>query len=118
MSEDYADITSVEARRCNCWAGNPENYEGPQRTCPEHGENPDWNDYPPWASILFHQRDEAIAEREVLRQRIQRVIELHTDSVAGVCPSCARIGDQSDEDDGLVAWPCPTVRVLDPEAGS
>lgn len=80
---------------------------------------------------LFHQRDEAIAEREVLRvraealaaenarlrERMARAIELHTDSPAGVCPSCARIGEQSIDDDGLVPWPCPTVLALNPRAG-
>lgn len=41
------------------------------------------------------------------------VYALHTDSVAGVCPTCYRLHDASDpDDDGLVDWPCPTLRAL------
>lgn len=84
-----------------------------------------------WADELLHQRDHAIAEALVwrkrnadlaaenarLRERQRRVIELHTDSPAGPCPSCGRVGDVSDEDDGLVPWPCPTILALDSRAG-
>ncbi|HEX6968934.1 MAG TPA: hypothetical protein VF174_09030 [Micromonosporaceae bacterium] len=104
-----------------------------------------------WSEELFHQRDTAIAEAEVLRlelkdlaeqrdaltlrlaevavlngqmaqenarlrERLQQIVELHTDSPAGVCPSCGRIGEQSDTDDGLVNWPCPTVQIANPRA--
>lgn len=51
-----------------------------------------------------------------LRERLARIAELHTDSVAGVCPSCGRIGEQSFDDDGLVNWPCPTVLIANPAA--
>jgi hypothetical protein len=51
---------------------------------------------------------------EVMRLRtlVDDIYHLHTDSPAGVCPSCGRIGDQSDTDDGLVNWPCPTVQAI------
>lgn len=41
-----------------------------------------------------------------------RIRELHTDSVAGVCPCCYRLNDVSDTDDGLVDWPCPTLQAI------
>lgn len=105
--EAYADITSVEP------------------VLPLHSVG-DWSDE------LFRQRDEAIAEALVwrkrtvdltaenarLRERQRRVIELHTDSPAGHCPSCGRVGDVSDEDDGLVPWPCPTILAVDPKVGA
>lgn len=55
-------------------------------------------------------------ERNHLRAVVEKIWELHTDSIAGVCPSCARLGDQSDTDDGLVPWPCPTILAIEPDA--
>lgn len=51
---------------------------------------------------------------EVIEHRaaVDMIRVLHTDSVAGFCPTCYRVGDVSDTDDGLVAWPCPTLRAL------
>ena len=53
-----------------------------------------------------------IAEVERLRAALDDIRVLHVDSPAGFCPSCGRLGDVSDTDDGLVAWPCPTTRVI------
>jgi hypothetical protein len=53
--------------------------------------------------------------RAELLRRIERVRELHTDSPAGFCPSCARLHVVSDVDDGFVAFPCPTLRALEGE---
>jgi hypothetical protein len=47
-----------------------------------------------------------------LRAAVEEIRALHTDSVAGYCPTCFRAADVSDTDDGLVAWPCPTLRAL------
>ena len=63
------------------------------------------------------QRDELVEHLGHALARCERVRELHTDSPAGVCPSCGRIGEQSDTDDGLVAWPCPTILALDARMG-
>jgi hypothetical protein len=52
---------------------------------------------------------------DLLRQMttaIEEIRALHTDSVIGFCPTCFRPDDVSDTDDGLVAWPCPTLRAL------
>jgi hypothetical protein len=52
---------------------------------------------------------------ELLRQMataVEEIRALHTDSVAGFCPTCYRAADVDDTDDGLVAWPCPTLRAL------
>jgi hypothetical protein len=52
---------------------------------------------------------------DLLRQMttaIEEIRALHTDSVIGFCPTCFRAADVSDTDDGLVAWPCPTLRAL------
>ena len=60
--------------------------------------------------------DAVRAESEVQRLRdvLDTIHGLHTDSIAGVCPSCARLNDVSDTDDGLVDWPCPTILAIDP----
>ena len=58
------------------------------------------------------------AERDALAAKLQTIRELHTDSVAGVCPTCYRLADVSDTDDGLVNWPCPTILAADPDAGN
>lgn len=55
---------------------------------------------------------ELAAEVERLRAVIDEVRGLHVDSPAGFCPSCGRLSDVSDIDDGLVAYPCPTIRAL------
>lgn len=48
---------------------------------------------------------------------ITRVRDLHTDSPAGVCPSCGDVNAQTmGTGDGLVNYPCPTIRALDGEA--
>lgn len=52
---------------------------------------------------------------DLLRQMttaVEEIRALHTDSVAGFCPTCYRLDDVSDTDDGLIAWPCPTLRAL------
>lgn len=56
-----------------------------------------------------------IAEVERLRAQLDEVKALHTDSIIGPCPSCYRPADVSDTDDGLVWWPCPTLRALGKE---
>lgn len=62
-----------------------------------------------WADELFRQRDAAL-------EALQRVRELHTDSPAGVCPSCGDVNAQTmGTGDGLVNYPCPTIRALDGE---
>lgn len=48
-------------------------------------------------------------ETQKLRGALDKIRELHTDSVAGFCPSCFRAADVSETDDGLVAYPCPTL---------
>lgn len=55
----------------------------------------------------------AATEVESLRALVDRIYHLHTDSIAGPCPSCGRIGDISDTDDGLVDHPCPTVQMIE-----
>jgi hypothetical protein len=47
-----------------------------------------------------------------LRAAVEEIRALHTESVIGFCPTCFRPDDVSDTDDGLVAWPCPTLRAL------
>lgn len=66
-----------------------------------------------------YDRDEALGACTELTKalfaqniRLHRVRDLHTESPAGFCPSCARLGDVSDVDDGLVAHPCPTLRAI------
>ena len=61
----------------------------------------------------YQERGPAPATAE---EKLRRIWELHTDSIAGVCPSCATLPADVD-DDGLVDWPCPTILVIDPEAG-
>lgn len=51
-------------------------------------------------------------ERDAAREQLQEIYHLHTDSVIGSCPSCYRANDVSDTDDGLVGWPCPTLRAM------
>jgi hypothetical protein len=53
-----------------------------------------------------------VAEVERLRVALDEIRGLHTESPAAFCPSCGRLGDVSDTDDGLVAFPCPTIRVI------
>jgi hypothetical protein len=65
------------------------------------------------AARARRQRDEMQVHLGHALARLAAVRRLHTDSVAGVCPSCGRISDVSDTDDGLVAWPCPTIVALD-----
>lgn len=48
-------------------------------------------------------------ETQKFRIALDQIRELHTDSVAGFCPSCFRAADVSETDDGLVAYPCPTL---------
>jgi len=55
---------------------------------------------------------ELAIEVQRLRSVLDKIRYLHTDSPAGVCPSCFRSADVSDTDDGLVAWPCPTLRAM------
>jgi hypothetical protein len=55
---------------------------------------------------------ELVREVERLRKALDDVRDLHTDSPAGVCPPCFRSDEVSDTDDGLVAWPCPTLRAM------
>lgn len=47
-----------------------------------------------------------------LMQALDAIRDLHSDSPAGICPSCYRLHDASDTDDGLVPWPCPTLRAM------
>lgn len=49
------------------------------------------------------------AEINRLHAALDQIRILHTDSPAGFCPSCYRATDVSDTDDGLVAYPCPTL---------
>jgi hypothetical protein len=51
-------------------------------------------------------------------QMVRAVRDLHTDSQAGVCPTCYRLAEVTDTDDGLVNWPCPTLLAVDPEAAT
>ncbi len=77
---------------------------------------------------------EDVVERDILREQVERlrayeamhaevtatldvIKALHTDSPAGFCPSCGRLGDVSDTDDGLVPFPCPTLRAMGIEPG-
>lgn len=53
-----------------------------------------------------------VAEVRRLHAQIAEVRALHTDSIVGPCPVCFRGADVSDTDDGLVGWPCPTLRAL------
>ncbi|HWB37977.1 MAG TPA: hypothetical protein VHA75_18325 [Rugosimonospora sp.] len=66
-----------------------------------------------WAEVsrvewqrLYRQSD-VDASHSALRE----IAALHADSPAGFCPKCFRVDDVSDTDDGLVAWPCETVRI-------
>jgi hypothetical protein len=56
-------------------------------------------------------RDTSDALNET-RNQLYEIYSLHTDSPAGVCPSCYRLHDALDTDDGLVDWPCPTLRAM------
>lgn len=56
--------------------------------------------------------DELLHEVIEHRAAADMIRVLHTDSVAGFCPTCFRAADVSDTDDGLVAWPCPTLQIL------
>lgn len=55
---------------------------------------------------------ETEAEVARLRAQIAEVRAMHTDSIVGPCPACFRSEDVSDTDDGLVGYPCPTLRAL------
>ncbi len=57
--------------------------------------------------------DSAAVEVERLRSALDEIRGLHVDSPAGFCPSCGRLGDVSDTDDGLVNYPCPTIQAID-----
>lgn len=62
--------------------------------------------------LLAAARDRLAGDVRRLEAQIEAVRDLHTESPAWFCPSCARLGDVSDVDDGLVAHPCPTLRAL------
>jgi hypothetical protein len=69
------------------------------------------------AAIPQTDLDNLKTQRDEARAALRVVWELHTDSPAGVCPTCYRLADVSDTDDGLVPWPCPTILAIDPAAG-
>lgn len=52
-----------------------------------------------------------IAEVERLRAVLDEIRHLHTDSPAGVCPSCADLNAELGGDP-LVDYPCPTLRAM------
>ena len=63
---------------------------------------------------------DVLAVRQALDEataKLRLIWELHTDSIAGVCPTCYRLAQVSDTDDGLIDWPCPTILAIDPYAG-
>lgn len=67
------------------------------------------------AAFIAHARQDIpalISAIDQHRDAVDKVRQLHTDSVAGYCPTCFRAADVSDSDDGLVPWPCPTLQAL------
>jgi hypothetical protein len=52
---------------------------------------------------------EAGAAQATAEARLRAVRELHSDSVAGPCPSCGDLADCEAGGDGLVPYPCPTL---------
>jgi hypothetical protein len=52
-----------------------------------------------------------VREVERLRAQLEEIRHLHTDSPAGVCPSCADLNAEIG-DDPLVPYPCPTLRAM------
>jgi hypothetical protein len=68
--------------------------------------------YHPHALNAMRAAEKLLTEVDRLRAQLADVYNLHTDSPAGVCPSCYRLHDASDTDDGLVDWPCPTLRAM------
>jgi hypothetical protein len=70
------------------------------------------------ADFYRQEADRVGAELSQARTTLAEIRYLHVDSVAGFCPSCGRISEISDTDDGLVAYPCPTMRLIDPQAAA
>jgi hypothetical protein len=56
-----------------------------------------------------------VREVERLRAVLEEIRHLHTDSPAGVCPSCADLNAELGGDP-LVDYPCPTLRAMGVEA--
>lgn len=52
-----------------------------------------------------------VREVERLRSVLDEIRDLHTDSPAGVCPSCADLSAELGGDP-LVPHPCPTLRAM------
>lgn len=53
-----------------------------------------------------------VSEHLTLEQQVAAVVELHTDSPMGPCPVCVDSDDLAAGGDGLVDYPCPTLRAL------
>ncbi|MFB6507520.1 MULTISPECIES: hypothetical protein [unclassified Streptomyces] len=67
----------------------------------------------PGALTPHEARQKAEARAAELEEALSQIRHLHKDSPMGPCPTCFDGDDYAAGGDGLVSYPCPTVRLAD-----